>query len=118
MVGAVVQDDQRAAGGLGSKACPLGNVTVTDPAEAAATVALERLAATLDRAEFITTIVISTGRRTRLTVISRHTKAAEDIYANGWFWWSWAERIAPVDDVLTAARRVTSLLRTTWAARP
>ena len=32
----------------------------------------------------------------------------------GWFWWPWADRIAPVTDVSTAADRVARVL----SARP
>jgi hypothetical protein len=30
--------------------------------------------------------------------------------ADEWFWWSWAERIAPVSDVTTAAGKVATVL--------
>jgi hypothetical protein len=29
---------------------------------------------------------------------------------NWWFWWSWAERIAPVDDMPTAVTRIRDML--------
>ena len=66
------------------------------PADAHA--ALGRLADALDRSEFTTVLTWGTRRRPRLTVEYRRTRAIEDIYADGWFWWSWAERIAPADD--------------------
>jgi len=74
--------------------------------------ALERLAAALGPG-FITTLVTGTGRRPHLSVISRDTRAAEDVYAdeNGSFWWPWAERIAATSDPLTAAHRITAALR-------
>lgn len=83
-----------------------------------ATAALERLATALGPA-FVTTLVTGTGRPPRLTVISRQTCSGKDVYADehGWFWWSSAERIAPADDPLTAAHRVTAALRGTVAGR-
>lgn len=37
---------------------------------------------------------------------------SEDIRAQaGWFWWSWAERIAPTDDIDAATALVASVLR-------
>ena len=84
---------------------------MTAPRAADSPAVLERLAQALDPAEFSTALVMGGGRRPVLTVASRRTLAAEDIYADGWFWWSWAERIAPADDPLTAARLVTAVLR-------
>jgi hypothetical protein len=74
--------------------------------------ALERLAVALGPG-FITTLVTSTGRRPRLSVVSRDTRAGEDVYADedGWFWWPWAERIAATSDPLAAAYQVTAALR-------
>jgi hypothetical protein len=80
--------------------------------------ALERLSFALDPAEFSTTLVHGTGRRPVLTVECRQTRAVEDIYADGWFWWSWAERIAPADDPLTAAHLITAVLRATPPPAP
>ena len=55
------------------------------------TAALERLATALDSREFATSLVAGDGRRPCLTVASRHTGAAEDIYADrARFWWGWA----------------------------
>lgn len=74
--------------------------------------ALERLATALGPA-FITTLVTGAGRPPHLSVISRDTRAGEDVYADesGWFWWPWAERIAATSDPLTAAHQVTAMLR-------
>jgi len=74
--------------------------------------ALERLATALDAGEFATVLVAGAGRRPRLSVTSRETQAAEDIYADGLaYWWSWAERISAAADPLTAAHRVATMLR-------
>ncbi len=91
-------------------------MTTTTPA--GTPTALERLADALDSAEFTTALVTGTGRRPVLTVASRRTRAAEDIYADGWFWWSWAERIAPADDPVTAAHLITAMLRATPPTAP
>ena len=74
--------------------------------------ALERLAAALDTRDFATTLTTGPGHRPSLTVTSRHADFGDDIYADHqWYWWSFAERIAAIDDPLTAARKITSVLR-------
>jgi hypothetical protein len=74
--------------------------------------ALERLAAALDPRDHATTLVVDPGQTPYLTIASRHAGLAEDVYADHrLFWWSWAEPICGVDDALTAARKVTSVLR-------
>jgi hypothetical protein len=74
--------------------------------------ALEQLATALGP-KFITTLVTGPGRRAHLSVVSRDTRAGEDVYADegGWFWWPWAERIAATSDPLAAAHQVTAALR-------
>ncbi len=84
----------------------------SEPAHAQA--ALERLAAALNPSDYVTTLTAGDGRAPRLTVTSRHAQLGDDIYAdNTSYWWSWAERIAPLTDPLAAARNITSVLRTT-----
>ncbi len=74
--------------------------------------ALERLATALGPG-FITTLVTGSDRVARLSVISRDTRAGEDVYVDdgGWFCWPWAEPIAATDDPLAAAHQVTAALR-------
>jgi hypothetical protein len=74
---------------------------------------LEHLADALDRDEFATVMVTTPGRRPCLMVARRATLAAEHIYADdsGWFWWSWAERIAATSDPIAAAYQITAALR-------
>lgn len=74
---------------------------------------LETLAAALDRSCFVTTLMSGEGRVPHLTITNRRfTQLTESIYAaDGSFWWSWADRIGPVDDPLAAARKVTKVLR-------
>jgi hypothetical protein len=82
------------------------------PQPASAQAALERLAAALDPRDHSTTLTAGPGHRPFLTIASRHADLAEDVYADHRsFWWSWAEPICAVDDPLTAAKKVTSMLR-------
>ncbi|HEY5989699.1 MAG TPA: hypothetical protein VIV12_25455 [Streptosporangiaceae bacterium] len=54
------------------------------------------------------------ARPPTLSVVSRHTYAAEEIYADDVaYWWGCAERISSADDPLAAAHRVATVLRTT-----
>jgi hypothetical protein len=81
--------------------------------------ALEHLATALGPG-FITTLVTGTGHQPRLSVISRATRAGEDVYADeggAWFWWPWAERIAATSDPVAAARHITAALCGSTPAR-
>lgn len=74
---------------------------------------LEALARALDPRDFATTLTTGLGRAPRLTVTSRHAVIGDDVYtADGWFWWGWAEPIAPITDVAAAAAKVTRVLGT------
>jgi hypothetical protein len=85
---------------------------VTGSSPAMAVTALERLATALGAGEFATVLVAGTGRPPSLSVVSRHTYAAEEIYADDMAYWrEWAESIGPADDPLTAAHRVATMLR-------
>jgi hypothetical protein len=85
-----------------------------DPQPSGAQAALEALAAALDPRDYITTLTTGDGRTPRLAVTSRHAQFGDDIYADHqWYWWSFAERIAAIDDPLTAAAKITSVLRAT-----
>ena len=100
--------------GVTGKVISFMSVTSTDPARAAA----ERLAALADdlsRRGFAVTSE-SDGQH-RLRVASRGVAPlSEDIYVapadDGawWFWWSWADRIAPIDDVDAAAFQIAYVL--------
>ena len=86
------------------------------PSEPASIHALNRLADALDSRDYTTTLVSGPGQVPRLTVTSKHADFGDDIYADQQsYWWSFAERIAAVDDPLAAARKVTRVLRTTPA---
>jgi hypothetical protein len=82
------------------------------PQPAPSQAALETLAAALDPRDFATTLTTGDGRPPRLTVTSRHADFGDDIYADHQsYWWSFAERIAAIDDPLAAAQKITNVLR-------
>lgn len=81
-------------------------------AAAAAVDALERLTAELDPRAFATTLAAGEGTVPHLRVSTRNAQLAEDICArDGWFWWSWQERLAPLTEVSAAAAKVAGVLR-------
>jgi hypothetical protein len=76
--------------------------------------ALVALAAAIDPREFATTLHVPHGRPEQLNITSRHADIGDDITADhAAFYWSWAERIGPISDPAAAARKITSVLRTT-----
>jgi hypothetical protein len=81
-------------------------------AHPAGTADLERLAAGLDAQAYAVTLVTSGGSRPRLHVTSRGAKVlTESIYSDGeFFWWGWAERIAPVTDPRAAVAAIGRVL--------
>ncbi len=89
----------------------------THPQDAAAntpavTASLERLADALDPGEFATTLTTGPGHGPRLSVTSRHAQIGDDIWAdNRAYYYSWGEWIAPVSDPATAARMISTVLR-------
>jgi hypothetical protein len=88
---------------------------IDDPGSARAQ-ALERLAAALDPADYATTLTAGPGRL-RLSVTSRHAAIGDDIFADHRaYYWSWGEWIAPISDPATAARMISTVLRSLPAA--
>ncbi len=84
----------------------------------AGTTDLENLAAELDGQTYAVTLVTAAGRRPCLSITNRQAvQLTEFIYAapaddrEQWFWWSWAQRIAPVTDPSGAAAAVDRVLR-------
>src|SRR5215831_17715190 len=76
--------------------------------------ALVALAAALDPREFATSLTATPGRPPRLSVTNRQAAIDDDVYADHRaYYWSWHERIAPIGDPQAAARKITSVLRTT-----
>lgn len=77
---------------------------------------LKVLGADLTRRGFTTTVVEG-GGSPFVNVINRQSSyLSEKVYAaptgdgSVWFWWSWAERIAPIGHVTTVADRVARVL--------
>jgi len=77
-------------------------------------VALVALAAALDPRDYAITLTAPPDRPPRLTVTNRHAQISDVICADHRaFYWSWGERIGPLDDPSAAARKVSTVLRTT-----
>lgn len=80
---------------------------------------LERLAAELRARGLGTTLIAPPGKAPWLDVRNpQASMLAETVmYARGWYWWPWADRIAPAADVADAAARVASVLRVAGSER-
>lgn len=80
--------------------------------------ALERLADALPGGAYATALTAGRGREPKLTVVSRRfPRLSADIYVMaGWYWWSWAARIARTRDPLHAAAIVAGTLAATVPA--
>ncbi|HVB46127.1 MAG TPA: hypothetical protein VNF47_25940 [Streptosporangiaceae bacterium] len=85
-----------------------------EPDHEAAAAALGRLAGEMTALGCEAHLSTPEGRRPSLTV--RHPAApmlTKYVVADAeWFWWSWADRIAPVTDISAAARSVVRALAT------
>jgi hypothetical protein len=88
------------------------------------TAELEKLAAELDGRAYVIILETGQGKRPHLSVTNRDTaQRTEFVYAapadDGawWFWWGWAQRIAPADDVPAAAAAVGRVLRVPGGTR-
>ena len=80
---------------------------------------LEELGEELGRSRLQTTVMAPAGRVPSLHVVNPSmARLAEDVYVGRsqdglwWFWWPWAERIAPGDDVAQAATLIAKVLDT------
>lgn len=77
---------------------------------------LERLGRELRDRGFAVRLTTPQGGPPSLHVVNPRASAlaenilAESIGGSWWFWWSWAERIAPADDLCEAVDRVTRVL--------
>jgi hypothetical protein len=78
---------------------------------------LEGLAEELGRRGLRTTLITPAGRVPSLHVVNPAvSRLAEDVYVGRsqdglwWFWWPWAERIAPGDEVGAAAALIAKVL--------
>jgi hypothetical protein len=78
------------------------------------TIALEKLAAELGARRYTTKLQIPEGQRSArpaLEVRNPLAPISETVYAgHGWYWWSWAERIAPAENASAAADAVARVL--------
>ncbi len=81
--------------------------------------ALEKLAAELEARGFATALVApqAGGPRWKVRNPPASMLAETVMYARGWYWWPWADRIAPAADVADAAARVASVLRVAGSER-
>jgi hypothetical protein len=85
-------------------------MTASDSAD---TIALETLGAELEARGFEAHLVIPPGKQPWLAVRNpRAVVMTEDVMAQGgWFWWPWADRIAPAEDIPAAVARIATVLR-------
>jgi hypothetical protein len=73
--------------------------------------ALERLAATLSKADFSATVTGGDNGTSVLTVVNRHAQLGETIYADEHcYWWPWGQPIAAVANPQAAAAKVSYVL--------
>jgi hypothetical protein len=84
---------------------------------------LEGLAKELDTCGLASQVVAPAGQLPSLRVVNpAMPMLAEVIYAGRsqdglwWFWWPWAERIAPGDETVTAASVISRVLRVRTSA--
>jgi hypothetical protein len=80
---------------------------------------LERLAAELNHGDCEARLVMAQGRRPCVHVRNRTAGVlTENIYyGDGFYWFGWAERAAPVTDVAGAAEIVMRVLRAVGAGQ-
>ncbi len=78
---------------------------------------LEGLAEELSKRGLLTRLITPPGRVPSLHVVNpAMSRLAEDVYVGRsqdglwWFWWPWAERIAPGDQLATAAAQIARVL--------
>jgi hypothetical protein len=81
-------------------------------ANAGAKAALEKLGTELKARDFLIHLSVPDGKLPFLTVRNpREGRLTEMILADGGFyWWSWADKVAPVSDVTGAANAVAQVL--------
>jgi hypothetical protein len=77
---------------------------------------LEALAEEVEKRGF-SAEVTRDGRRMCISVVNRTVpQLSENVYVapledgSWWFWWSWADRLAPIDDVDAAAFKIAYVL--------
>ena len=77
---------------------------------------LDALAVELDRRGFSARVLV-TGEKLRMWVQNRtFSQVSDAVYAapaedgSWWLWWSWADQLAPIDDVESAAFKIAYVL--------
>jgi hypothetical protein len=85
---------------------------VYDNARETDVTSLEKLAAELTGRGFETRLAVPQGHVPSLAVTNPQATALSETVVAGedWFWWSWAERVAPVADVTEAASMIARVL--------
>ena len=91
-------------------------VATDSGAVAAAAKRLNDLAANLDQRGFSARVLV-TGEKLRLWVQHRSIPQLSDaVYAapaedgSWWLWWSWADQLAPIDEIDAAALKIAYVL--------
>ncbi len=72
---------------------------------------LERLAAELQARGHRAHLITPAGKRPYLHTANPGVLSENVAYEAGWYWWPWAERLAPATDVPAAADKITRVLR-------
>ena len=99
--------------------CRPGGAVLTGAERAEVTAAAKRLndlAAELDRRGFAARVLASGGKlrmwvqNRSISQLSDAVYAAPDGDGAWWLWWSWADQIAPIDDVGEAAFKIAYVL--------
>jgi hypothetical protein len=77
-------------------------------------IALEQLAAALGPLGYQTRLINPAPEIPWLEVSNPQARALSEriLVQSSWFWWSWAERLAPVAEAATAAETIARVLRT------
>jgi hypothetical protein len=85
---------------------------VHDDARESEVTSLEKLAAELTARGFETRLAVPPGHVPSLSVINPQATALSETVVAGddWYWWSWAERVAPVAEVGEAAGVIARVL--------
>ena len=87
-------------------------ITQSSAGNSAAVEYLEKLARALHDSELSTHVMSRIGRSPFLRVTNPKTaQLSEDVtYADGHWWWSWGEPLAPTGDIERAVARITRVL--------
>ena len=85
---------------------------------AAATVCLDKLAEELTNRGLEAWLMAPPGRVPSVYITNPRARALEEnVYVSKckdgmyWFWWSWAERISPADDLGASAEKIARVLQ-------